>query len=75
MISKILVTALFVSGFAGAVHAQDRKVLRAACMGDAKKLCSDVQRGGGRILQCLRAHDAELAPACRDGLAAMKAAR
>ena len=75
MIRKILVTALLAFSFAGGAHAQDRKALREACIGDAKKFCSGVQRGGGRIVQCLRAHDAELASACRDGLAAMRAGR
>jgi Cysteine rich repeat len=75
MIRKILATALLVFSLAGVVHAQDRKGLREACMSDAKKFCSEVQPGGGRIVQCLRSHDAELASACRDGLAAMKAAR
>ena len=75
MIRKILVTALLAFSFAGGVHAQDRKGLREACIGDAKKFCSGIQPGGGRIVQCLRSHDAELASACRDGLTAIKAAR
>lgn len=66
----MIVTALMVLAFAGAVHAQDRKALREACTGDAKKHCASVQRGGGRIVQCLRDHNAELTPACRNGLAA-----
>lgn len=48
----------------------DRGALRTACMLDAKKFCASVQPGGGRILQCLHAHDKDLAPACRDALAA-----
>ena len=43
------------------------------CNADAKKFCSDVRPGGGRIYKCLTDHNAELAPACRDGLAAAKA--
>jgi hypothetical protein len=43
------------------------------CSADAKKFCSDVRPGGGRIYQCLTSHNAELAPACRDGLATAKA--
>jgi hypothetical protein len=75
MTRKTLAATLLVISFAGVVHAQDRKGLREACMGDAKKFCSNIQPGGGRIVQCLRAHDAELSSACRDGLAALKAAR
>jgi hypothetical protein len=42
-------------------------------LGDVKTLCADVQRGGGRIIKCLRDHAADLTPACRDGLASLKA--
>ena len=73
MIRKIAVTALLTIAFIGMVQAQDRRAAREACAGDARKLCADVQRGGGRIIACLRQHDAELAPACRDVLAAFKA--
>ena len=48
----------------------ERGALRAACMGDAKKFCADVQPGGGRILQCLHAREKELTSGCRDTLAA-----
>jgi Cysteine rich repeat len=43
------------------------------CHEDAKKFCSDVRPGGGRIYNCLTSHNAELAPACRERLAAAKA--
>ena len=43
------------------------------CQEDAKKFCSDVRPGGGRIYNCLTSHNAELAPACRDRLAEAKA--
>ena len=66
----MIATAFMVLAFASAVHAQDRKALREACAGDARKHCATVQRGEGRIIQCLRDHSAELTPACRDGLAA-----
>jgi hypothetical protein len=44
-----------------------------ACAEDAKKFCSKVRPGGGRVYQCLSSHDAELAPACREQLSAAKA--
>jgi len=43
------------------------------CQEDAKKFCSDVRPGGGRVYRCLTSHNAELAPACRERLAAAKA--
>jgi|GEM_PF-4141164 hypothetical protein len=39
-----------------------------ACRPDVERLCSGVERGGGRIIACLRAHEADLAPPCRDAL-------
>lgn len=43
------------------------------CAADAAKFCKDVRPGGGRMYQCLSKNDAELAPACRERLAAGKA--
>lgn len=73
LVRKIIATALFVVAFAGVLYAQDRKALREACMADAKKHCTGVKPGGGRIVQCLRDHAADLTPACRDGLDAKPA--
>ena len=42
---------------------------RAACQGDAKKLCSGVAPGGGRIIECLATQAASLSPACQGVLA------
>ena len=47
----------------------------AACKTDAEKLCKSVQPGGGRILGCLKQHQAELSPGCKgemEGLGAKK---
>jgi hypothetical protein len=41
------------------------------CAADAKKFCSNVQPGEGRIYKCMMGHQAELAPACRDGMKAL----
>jgi hypothetical protein len=47
---------------------QQAMALRAKCGGDFQKFCSDVQPGGGRAATCLRAHAADLTPACRAAL-------
>jgi hypothetical protein len=46
--------------------------IRAACGLDFRRLCAGVQRGGGRVVQCLMAHRAELSPACAADLAAVR---
>lgn len=38
--------------------------LRAACGEDLQRLCADVRPGGGRLLQCLSTHQAELSNEC-----------
>lgn len=36
-----------------------------ACSDDAKKFCKGIPRGKGRIISCLKSHEAELAEPCR----------
>jgi len=38
--------------------------VRDDCKADAEKFCKGIAPGGGRILSCLKARQAELAPAC-----------
>jgi hypothetical protein len=42
--------------------------LRQACQADYQKLCPGVQRGGGRIIECLNAHKDNLSTACQEAL-------
>jgi len=37
-----------------------------ACKDDVTKLCKGTQSGGGRILHCLKQHEAELTPQCKE---------
>jgi hypothetical protein len=45
-----------------------------ACAADGKKLCADVQPGGGRIAGCFKEHVSELSPPCQNLLATTAAA-
>ncbi|WP_341887790.1 cysteine rich repeat-containing protein [Variovorax sp. YR752] len=44
----------------------------AACHGDARSLCSQVEPGGGRIAACLKEHESQLSEACRTALPTMQ---
>ncbi len=55
----------------GGGGAQMAKV-REACRPDVERLCKDVKPGGGRIRECLKAHQSELSDTCT---AAIKDAR
>ena len=43
----------------GTAHAQELP-----CTEEIRTFCADVQPGGGRILQCLKANESKLSPAC-----------
>lgn len=53
--------------------AQSEEIHRTgACKADAEKFCKDVKPGKGRIVRCMKAHENELSPACKDQIAAEK---
>lgn len=68
MLSAAVLAGVFLTASLSAAHSQDRQVVRQACSADYQKLCADVRLGGGRALQCLHAHDKELAPECKAAL-------
>ncbi len=41
---------------------------RAACAADVQKLCSNVPQGGGRIIACLKQHQAEVSDRCKQAI-------
>ena len=50
-----------------AMKAAEKRVqeVREECNADAQKFCKGIRPGQGRILACLKSHQAELAPACK----------
>jgi hypothetical protein len=67
-----IVCTLFVAGMALAQEKGAKKG-GGVCAEDAKKFCGEVRPGGGRVYKCLTDHNSDLAPACRERLAAAKA--
>ena len=47
----------------------------AYCKADIKRLCHGVRPGGGRLMQCLKAHENDLTVGCAKELKSMKARR
>jgi hypothetical protein len=65
----IIVSLLFVvlgSNF----HAYAQESL--LCADDIEKYCKDIKPGGGRLLNCLKAHEAELSASCRGKISELR---
>jgi hypothetical protein len=55
----VVVLGLLGAGISGEVRGQEMP-----CTEEIRTFCADVQPGGGRILQCLKANESKLSPAC-----------
>ena len=51
--------------FAQALSPQALADARTACASDVQKLCAGVPSGGGRIIACLKQHQAEVSDGCK----------
>ncbi len=61
-----LIYAITVVSLSSVALAQpDQSHHRGACRADAEKLCAGVERGGGRILNCLAGQKDRLSDDCR----------
>jgi len=65
------VLALFAGSVAMTAYAQQKG--EGPCTADAKKFCSGVRPGQGRVYRCMESHQAELSPACRERMEQAKA--
>lgn len=55
--------------FSGPAGAQTKN----PCAEDAAKLCKDVKPGGGRLAKCLKEHEKDLSPQCKESIEAARA--
>jgi Cysteine rich repeat len=63
LLSVTVSSVSFAAAQAGGQPSLD--AIRAACAGDAQKLCAGVQPGGGRIVACLKEHKDSLSDRCK----------
>ena len=56
---------------AATLTAEQAQALRTACSADVKKLCGDVQPGGGRVVQCMQSKKEQTTPPCQAALGAL----
>lgn len=66
MIRTLLVFATVLATTPPVLAQSGAAQMRKACKADYDKFCAGTAPGGGRILQCLKTHAADLSPACRD---------
>ncbi|MCU0848659.1 MAG: cysteine rich repeat-containing protein [Spirochaetes bacterium] len=52
--------------FAVTAYTQEDVQKTGPCKADAEKFCKDIKPGHGRIMACLKSHEAELSQACKD---------
>ncbi|MGA7742147.1 MAG: cysteine rich repeat-containing protein [Polyangia bacterium] len=67
MRSSLVVVALSLFVLPFSARAED------ACRPDVERLCKDIPPGGGRIIACLKSHESNLSPACKEKLVAEEA--
>ena len=53
----------------------NRQTIRRLCEADLRTHCAGIRPGGGRLMQCARAHEAQLSADCRAALETLDAYR
>ncbi len=61
-----LVAGAFCLAMAANVYAEETSK---PCVEDAARFCKGVQQGEGRIARCMKEHENELSPACKQNIA------
>ena len=72
-IFMVVVSALLVILLLAATSRAEKKT--GPCADDVAKFCKDTQPGEGRMAKCLREHEKDLLPDCKERITAAKQAR
>jgi hypothetical protein len=73
-LGTVIVGALLILPAVAPALAAERPNIREACRQDVEQLCAGVQRGGGRIMQCLRDQADKVSNGCKEAMQAARAA-
>ena len=74
LMKRFAVTGLLAFGLLSApASALAQTDAMALCKSDVARLCPGVEPGGGRIVQCLKAHKMEMSVGCAEAMQTMKA--
>jgi hypothetical protein len=63
-----------VGGAPAGGHGGHRGAMK-ACQADRQTYCAGVEKGGGRIMQCMKQHASQLSAGCKSALQEMRAER
>ena len=74
MLEKILLGGAMIALLSSSQALAAGQPQKGACKADAQKLCSDVQPGEGRVIECLKTHQADLSPQCATNMKAAEQA-
>jgi hypothetical protein len=72
MRALIMGLSTFVALAAGSAAQAQQNDLAKYCKADVARLCPNVPPGGGKIIQCLKAHSKEMSVGCAQALQKMK---
>lgn|SRR4030066_853422 len=64
-ISILLIVSLLLIAVASMAYAQDIK-RQGPCKADIEKFCKNIKPGQGRLAKCIKAHEKDLSPACKN---------
>lgn len=64
-----LIAGVFCLAMSTGVTAEEKN---RPCAADAERLCKGVAQGEGRVAKCLREHESEVSPACKENIGKMK---
>jgi hypothetical protein len=64
--SIVLIAAIMFLMMPLAAQSDEETHRKGPCKADYEKFCKDVKPGQGRIAKCMKAHENELSPACKN---------